>query len=640
MPEYRTPGVYIEEISAGPRPVQAAATTDTAFVAILTLPEQFTAGRGLASGLFIPQAEPQVLLSWNRARAFRPLSDGAPAVAALPPPAAPEAKDGKKPDGAAPAAAPATPAKADSNRLNRLVKEMLPGAWEVLPAAGDIVALRSPDAGTLRFPANRSLLSVKPSGEWDLAWGADEAKVVDTIAGSAIQNQLLHSGNLDCLEPGAAPKKIDIAGINDRLVGPAPSIRNMTGYTQWRQELGEKIFKEIIQEALNVSPSRAVAIWEGLTGAARGAWDRWLRAHPGIQRLELALQGFFENGGSTAWLVLGIQASGAAGPNKRNTLQAALDGVGDAAMICAPGLEIGWQQAILEYAGPKGRGDMFAVLETPRYLLTREPKGVKLDNFRWSEGSAPYEIGMLETLSRSESNELRFLGFASDELLDRTIPRDDAGYGAAYGPWLIVDNPLSTGSHDRYVIAPPSGHAAGVIAATDLKAGGGVHKAPANEQMLGVVNLVTEISDREQAPLNTKSINIIRHRPGGGIRIWGARTVGADALWRYINVRRLFLLVERSIRNAVNWAVFLPNNDRTRRDLGGTIGSFLYSLWNQGMLDGASHSEAYTVKCDKENNPDVDVRSGMLTVDVMFRPVYPAEFVRIRFQQAPMQVPG
>ena len=265
--------------------------------------------------------------------------------------------------------------------------------------------------------------------------------------------------------------------------------------------------------------------------------------------------------------------------------------------------------------------------------------GTKLSPFRWTEGSTPYEVSILETVESSQCAELRFLGYSADEVLDRVVPRDENGYGAAYGPWLIVDNPLSVGPADRYVIAPPSGHVAGVIARTDLRAGGGVHKAPANEQLLGCADLVTEISDREQGPINVKGINIIRHRSGGGMRVWGARTTGGDPLWRYVNVRRLFLMVERSVRDAVNWAVFLPNTDRTRRDLATTIRSFLYSLWNQGMLDGATHQQAYTVKCDKENNPDIDVRSGMLTVDVEFRPPYPAEFVRIRFRQAPMEVP-
>jgi phage tail sheath protein FI len=149
---------------------------------------------------------------------------------------------------------------------------------------------------------------------------------------------------------------------------------------------------------------------------------------------------------------------------------------------------------------------------------------------------------------------------------------------------------------------------------------------------------VTTISDREQGSLNMKGINIIRHRPAAGIRIWGARTTGSDPLWTYINVRRTFLYIERSIRDAVNWAVFLPNNDRTRTTLRQTIAGFLIRCYNEGMLDGASWQEAFTVKCDAENNPDIDVRSGLLTVDVSVRPVFPAEFIRIRFQQSAMKV--
>jgi Phage tail sheath protein subtilisin-like domain/Phage tail sheath C-terminal domain len=645
MPEYRTPGVYIEELSGGPRPVQPSSTTDTAFVAVLTLPTSFQAGKGMAAGMFLPGQDQSLLLGWNRARSFRPLlTDGG--GAATPPAAAPEAPAPKKGDkGEITPAAAAPKAPEGGNRFSQLVNDILPGRWTVGAPSGDsVVVLTSEKGESIRMPANRTMLSVKvddktKKAEWDLSFQADETKLVESISGYALLNGVAHSGNLNCVD-AAQTATLDIAQIHERMVGPAPGIRGQAAFAQWRYELAERLFKEILMSANpSVTEARAANIWEGLNPAARLAWERWLRAHPGMFRLELAMQGFFTNGGATAYPVVSIQAAGAAGPNKRELLQQSLDGLGDVAMICAPGLEKGWQDEILAYAGPKGRGDMFAVLDTPRYLLTKAPRGVELDSVRWVKGSAPYEVDVLETLPTNEPSELRFLGFANDTLLDQTVPRDDNGYGGAYGPWLVVENPLSTGPHDRYVVSPPSGFAAGVIAFTDLKAGGGVHKAPANEQMAGVSNVITEVSDREQGALNVKGINIIRHRPGGGIRVWGARTTGADALWRYINVRRLFLFVERSVRTAVNWAVFLPNSERTRRDLATTIRSFLYSLWNQGMLDGASHSEAYNVKCDKENNPDVDVRSGMLTVDVQFKPLYPAEFVRIRFRQAPMEVP-
>ena len=641
MPEYRTPGVYIEEVSGGPRPVQASATTDTGFVAVLTLPTQFVAGRGAASTMFLPAAEEQVRLSWNRALAFRPLETTPEAAAPAAPAAEPAAEGGEGSSGGGRRRRRAAPAPAPTTRLQGLVNEALPGDWTVEPAGADnAIRLRNTEGDILRVPVARSLLSVKESGEWDLAWGADEDSFLMTLAGHATRNDIGHSGSLAAVSTNAAPATIDVDDIHERLLGPAPSITNMTGYRAWRAELGEALFVQIVGSAKNINDNKAKALWDTLGANGKAAWDKWLRAHPGLHRLEIALQGFFDNGGATAYPAVIVQAHGAAGPNKRQFLEACYDSVGNVAMLAAPGLDLSWQQAILEYAGPKGRGDIFAVMETPRYLLTKEPRGLALDKFRWTKNDAPYEMGVLETLPFPESSELRYLGFANDELLDRTVPRDDSGFGAAYGPWLIVENPLSTGPHDRYVVAPPSGHVAGVIAGTDLKAGGGVHKAPANEQMLGCAELVTEISDREQGPLNTKSINIIRHRPGGGIRIWGARTVASDAQWRYVNVRRLFLFVERSVRDAVNWAVFLPNNTLTRRDLATTIRSFLYSLWNQGMLDGDVHTEAYTVKCDKENNPDVDVRNGLLTVDVTVKPPFPAEFVRIRFRQAPMEVPA
>ena len=631
MPEYRTPGIYIEEVSGGPRPVQASSTTDTGFVAMLTLPTSFLAGRGAATGLWLPGPEEAPLLAWNRALAFRSL----PAPAAEPAPRPTSRRGAAAAEGAteaAPAAAAAPPAApaSDGNRFQKLVSEMLPGRWTIKPPVGDSVIVMTSDGGdTLRVPVSRTLMSeitVKDQKVWEMAWGADEQKVLELFSGYAVQNQVRHSGNLACVDPSGAPVTIDLAEIHDRLAGPAPAVTGMTGYHAWRTQFGESLFIELAQTAGGLNQTRSQAMWDTLPSDARKAWDQWLRAHPGMRRLELALQGFFENGGTRAYIAMGVMADGAAGPAKRAFLEASFDKVSSVAMVAAPGLDFGWQQSILEYAGIAGRGDLFAVLETPR-------------PFRWTEGSTPYEVSILETVESSQCAELRFLGYSADEVLDRVVPRDENGYGAAYGPWLIVDNPLSVGPADRYVIAPPSGHVAGVIARTDLRAGGGVHKAPANEQLLGCADLVTEISDREQGPINVKGINIIRHRSGGGMRVWGARTTGGDPLWRYVNVRRLFLMVERSVRDAVNWAVFLPNTDRTRRDLATTIRSFLYSLWNQGMLDGATHQQAYTVKCDKENNPDIDVRSGMLTVDVEFRPPYPAEFVRIRFRQAPMEVP-
>jgi hypothetical protein len=627
MPAYNTPGVYIEEISGGPRPIQASSTTDTGFVGVLTLPKSFLAGKGKAANMFLPATEENPLMSWNRALAFRRLLPG-------PVGDAPKGKD----KGSVPGA--------EGNRFVSLVSEILPGKWNVSAPSDDDsnITLTSETGEVVRFAARRTVFSVKTRREgekdlreWDLSFAADDQSVMELIASHAAPNQVKHSGSLSAVDGGASVT-IDIAGIQSRMQKSASMLTGVDSFDSWRRDFGQELFQEILMEGKpGTSEGQAAAVWEVLPAASRKAWDDWLRSHPGVRRLELGVRGFFENGGQTAYISMAIMEHGTGGPAKRKFLEDSFDGISAVAMLAAPGLDFAWQQAILEYAGPAGRGDLFAILEAPRYFLTKNPRNVALSPFRWVESDSPYEITQLQTMATPQSTELRFSGYSADELLDRSVPRDTSGYGASYAPWLVVDNPLSTGPHDRYVIAPPSGHVAGVIAATDLKPGGGVHKAPANEQVLGVADIVTEISDKEQGILNIKGINIIRHRPFAGIRIWGARTIASDPLWNYINVRRLFLMVERSVRDAIQWAVFLPNVPATRADLKSTIASFLYRLWKEGALDGETWGDAFSVQCDTQNNPDVDVRSGLLTVDVQMRPVFPAEFIRVRFRQSPMR---
>ena len=625
MPEYRTPGVYIEEISNGPRPVAASSTTETGFVAVIEIPDQFVPGGGGAAGMYLPGSTEDVHMSWTRAKAFRPLL----AAAETP------AKDKKGKDGKA------TPAVA-ANSFQQLVSEVLPGKWDVKAPLGDNkVSLSSEKGDMLRFPVSRALMSVTvdatSKAEWDLSFVEASNKIMDIIASHAEGQSVAHTGELGCVDKTKKPITVDVDAIHNRMHGTAPAFNSMDGFHAWRAEWSARLFQEILIESdSKMTPGKAEIIFDSLPMQAANAWMNWLRTHPGMRRLELGLTGFFSNGGATAFPCVALQKEGAGGPAKRGFLEKAYDGASAVAMLCAPGLELGWQQAILEYAGPAGRGDLFAILEAPRYLMTKAPRGVGVTETRWLKDGGPYEVRELQTLGAPVAKELRFMGFSADVVLDRCTPRDDKGHGAVYAPWLIVDNPLSTGPNDKYIIAPPAGFVAGVIAGTDSRTG--VHKAPANEPVLAVAELVTSVSDAEQAALNVKGINIIRHRPGAGIRIWGARTIAADALWNYVNVRRLFLFVERSVRDSVNWAVFQPNNNQTRENLKNSIAAFLFRCYNEGMLDGDSWQDSFVVQCDKENNPEADIRSGLLTVDVQIRPVFPAEFVRIRFSQTPMQI--
>jgi len=208
----------------------------------------------------------------------------------------------------------------------------------------------------------------------------------------------------------------------------------------------------------------------------------------------------------------------------------------------------------------------------------------------------------------------------------------NSAFAALYYPWIRVRNPLANGSGEKTVLVPPSGHLAGVYARVDRERG--VHKAPANEEVFGAIDVERKVITTEQDQLNPIGINCIRSFSGRGIRIWGARTLaGGESEWRYINVRRLFNMLEESIYEGTQWAVFEPNDQllwaRLRRD----IGSFLKRVWMQGALFGATPEEAYYVKCDSENNPPETRDNGELHIEVGIAPVKPAEFIIISFKQ-------
>jgi hypothetical protein len=204
----------------------------------------------------------------------------------------------------------------------------------------------------------------------------------------------------------------------------------------------------------------------------------------------------------------------------------------------------------------------------------------------------------------------------------------DSKYGAVYYPWIKVANPLGNGAG---VMIPPSGHMAGIYARSDTQRG--VHKAPANEIVQGALALEIQITKTEQDSLNPVGINCIRAFPGRGIRVWGARTVSSDPSWRYINVRRLFNFVEKSIEVGTQWVVFEPNDmdlwERIKRD----ITAFLTRVWRDGALFGATASEAFYVKCDAELNPPEVRDVGQVIIEIGIAPVKPAEFVIFRISQ-------
>ena len=171
----------------------------------------------------------------------------------------------------------------------------------------------------------------------------------------------------------------------------------------------------------------------------------------------------------------------------------------------------------------------------------------------------------------------------------------------------------------------------GVYARSDTERG--VFKAPANEIVRGALDLENEINDEVQDTLNPKGVNVIRSFPGRGIRVWGARTITSNALWKYVSVRRLFIFLERSIYENTQWVVFEPNDDRLWARVTDTIRLFLRTQWRLGALFGRTEQEAFFITCDRTTMTQDDILNGRLICEIGIAPVRPAEFVIFRVFQ-------
>jgi hypothetical protein len=201
------------------------------------------------------------------------------------------------------------------------------------------------------------------------------------------------------------------------------------------------------------------------------------------------------------------------------------------------------------------------------------------------------------------------------------------GYAALYYPWLRIP-PTGRGAP---ILAPPSGHVCGIMARVD--ANRGVFKAPANEDINGAVNIQPNgnTTNAEQGQLNLGGINVVRVFSGGGRPVlWGARTTATDLNWVYVNVRRLFLFLEKSIQEGIGFAVFEPNNPGLWQSLKRSITAFLVQQWRDGALFGNTPEEAFYVRIDEVLNPFSEQALGRLHIEIGVRPAFPAEFIIVR----------
>jgi hypothetical protein len=308
----------------------------------------------------------------------------------------------------------------------------------------------------------------------------------------------------------------------------------------------------------------------------------------GQNTLAHAVYGFFRNGGTRCFVVW-VTAE-----EKIKNALAQLELIDEIAIVAAPGII---NQSSLNSINShcSEMGDRFAIFDTPK------------------------NIDISELL----------LGHKEDDPDNKNYATPSpSNYAALYGPWIQVFDPAT--KTEKFV--PPSGHIAGLYARVDSQRG--VHKAPANEVLVGAVGLKQNISKKQQAGLNPKGINCIRNL-NGNIKVWGARTVGGDTNgeFKYINVRRVFNYMRKSIDEGTQWTVFEPNSPELWARIRRNVTAFLMIVWRSGALFGNTPEQAFYVKCDEETNPPELREQGQVVTEIGVAIVKPAEFVIFHLSQ-------
>ena len=364
--------------------------------------------------------------------------------------------------------------------------------------------------------------------------------------------------------------------------------------------------------ALGAGPVVALdrSAWAQLDGAYGTTWA------PGY--VPFAVRGFFQNGGTRCYVV----ASTATYPQSGLSL---IDSLDDIDLVCAPDLAfssvddlVAGQVAIIDFC--EGRGD-YAGRPLGTFAI--------LDSI-----GAP-------VLTSSGGVDVTGVGDHKRELVEALGP-GAGGSAALYAPWIKVDGagylpggPV-TGAAAGFV--PPSGHVAGIYAATDQATG--VFKAPANQALQGVLDLQIYFDDASQATVDPMPgpgtgwlgprLDCLRAFPGRGTRIWGAGTLSADPTWTYVPVRRLVLTLQRWFTQVMAGVAFEPNDVTLWVRITSEVTAYLQGLYAKGAFQGSSPGQAFYVKCDAETNPPEVQDAGQVVTEVGVAPARPGEFIVVR----------
>lgn len=583
--DYQTPGVYIREVDSGPKPIASVATSIPGFLGLFD---------------FTPPTDALQITG----------SDGTQAITATVRPALVDKKGQFKGDAASAVEEFTENLGLGLGQVRDLGKFMeIHGA----PKGGKNAPTfkKGKEIGTVEinyqsktFVAQTSMVSTEGKVV------SDDDKAVEDLLNNLTQTFSLTAASAKSAEDvlaayGVSFESVEETSFMTEYSIPPVAIHNKTEFIRWLQGFfAQYLFdtegvEELLGESFDDEDDAIDAIFEALlrNDKLKDKFAEFM-SQTSVFNFVQALNGFYDNGGGKCYVYLmGTQnLNMSLRENAADKLGLhAFDDVEELAIMAAPGLSDRQQKEMLELC--ELRKDRFAILDGPIV----------------SSG-------------------------------DMDIPASAKGYGAIYVPWVKMARPSwFKGDQDitvpsrlrrklikadkEEVFVPPSGHICGIISRVDSERG--VHKAPANELLMSITGISQNINRIEQGQYNSRGINVIRNFKDRGIRIWGARTLAtkSDASWKYINVRRLFIMVEQSILNGSQWAVFEPNDHTLWKKLTRDVRQYLMRVWRSGALFGQTPEEAFYVKCDTETNPQYLIDAGQVNVQVGIAPVKPAEFV-------------
>ncbi len=583
--EYHTPGVYIREVDSGPKPISSVATSIPGFIGLFE---------------YKPAADAVAITG----------SDGTRQLRGKVLPQLVDTKGAFTGDAAA-----ATTALTQAFRFKRSQTKDVKAYLNLRGAPKSGAKAPKFEPGTKgRVKISYETKSVEVA---DVVMDVKGAVVTDNDQlVEELLNTLDETFGLTTVEAKTAADVLAVYGYNfesaegtalrSEYSVPPMAVTNKAEFFRWLQSffaeylLASEPIEDLVGMDIEDPDDAADAVFEALgkDEALKVRFREWL-SQPSVFNFVASVNGFYDNGGGKAYVYLmGVgNTTISIRENQADKLGLyAFDDVDDMAIMVAPGLAAFQQKELLEHC--ETRKDRFAILDGP---------------------------------------------IVSDGAMD--IPASEKGFGALYVPWLKITKPSwfvgeqdhikVTGPNRRKlqktakseVFVPPSGHIAGIMARVDTERG--VHKAPANELVMGITGLSQNINRIEQGQYNDRGINVIREFKDRGIRVWGARTLAtkSDPSWKYINVRRLFIMIEQSIMIGSQWAVFEPNDHTLWKKLTRDVRAYLMRVWRSGALFGQTPEEAFYVKCDSETNPRYLIDAGQVNVQIGICPVKPAEFV-------------